>query len=139
MFWIYRCTQHNSQISAAGRAVAGLANGRTVAPSTTRVIHRLWRSAAGPCTPRHPITDDTGQPAGQTTWDYLPDAVRGAVADLKNVLLSGQFADAKIVKIQNLQVVNAEPGATVNVNSRVDTVLPPLMQALNSGRRACRT
>jgi hypothetical protein len=120
MLWVYRYTQHNSQISAAGRAVAGLANGCTVAPSKTRVIHGLWRSAAG----LTPITDHTGKPAGQATWDYLPDAVRTAVADVKNVLMSGSFADAKIVKIENLQVVivNAEPGATVNVNSGVEAV-----------------
>jgi hypothetical protein len=45
-------------------------------------------------------------------------------ADVKNVLMSGSFADAKIVKIENLQVVivNAEPGATVNVNSGVEAV-----------------
>ena len=65
------------------------------------------------------ITDHTGKPAGQATWDYLPDAVRTAVADVKNVLMSGDFADAKVVKIENLQVVivNAETGSTVNVNS----------------------
>jgi hypothetical protein len=70
------------------------------------------------------ITDHTGKPAGQATWDYLPDAVRAAVADVKNVLMSGSFDDAKVVKIENLQVVivNAEPGATVNVNSGVESV-----------------
>jgi len=38
--------------------------------------------------------------------------------------MSGSFADAKVVKIENLQVVivNAEPGATVNVNSGVESV-----------------
>ena len=65
------------------------------------------------------ITDETGKPAGQATWDYLPDAVRNAVADLKNVLMTGQFADAKIVMIENLQVnvIKAEAGSTVNANS----------------------
>ena len=55
----------------------------------------------------------------QATWDYLPDAVRGAVADLKNVLMTGQFADAKIVMIENLQVnvIKAEAGSTVNAHS----------------------
>jgi hypothetical protein len=54
----------------------------------------------------------------------LPDGVRAAVADMKNVLMSGSFADAKIVKIEKLQVVivNAEPGAIVNVNSGVEAV-----------------
>ncbi len=77
------------------------------------------------------ITDHTGKPAGQATWDYLPDAVRTAVADVKNVLMSGDFADAKVVKIENLQIVivNAEPGANVNVSSggegvqKTDTIL----------------
>jgi hypothetical protein len=52
------------------------------------------------------------------------DAVRTAVADVKNVLMSGDFADAKVVKIENLQIVivNAEPGANVNVNSGVESV-----------------
>ena len=70
------------------------------------------------------ITDETGKPAGQATWDYLPDAVRGAVADLKNVLMTGQFADAKIVMIENLQVnvIKAEAGSTVNANSGVSPV-----------------
>jgi DNA-binding transcriptional ArsR family regulator len=70
------------------------------------------------------ITDDTGKPAGQASWDYLPDGVRAAVADMKNVLMSGSFADAKIVKIENLQVVivNAEPGSNVNVISGGDAV-----------------
>jgi DNA-binding transcriptional ArsR family regulator len=70
------------------------------------------------------ISDHTGKPAGQATWDYLPDAVRTAVADVKNVLMSGDFADAKVVKIENLQIVivNAEPGANVNVNSGVESV-----------------
>lgn len=70
------------------------------------------------------ITDKTGKPTGQASWDYLPDGVRAAVADVKNVLMSGSFADAKIVKIENLQVVivNAETGSTVNVNSGVESV-----------------
>ena len=71
------------------------------------------------------ITDESGKPAGQASWDYLPDGVRAAVADMKNVLMSGSFADAKIVRIENLQVVivNAEAGSNVNVNSGTETVL----------------
>ena len=72
------------------------------------------------------ITDETGKPAGQATWDYLPDGVRAAVADLKNVLMSGSFADAKIVHIDNLPlqvvVINAESGSTQNVMSSGEMV-----------------
>lgn len=54
------------------------------------------------------ISDDHGRPVASATWDYVPDGVRGAVADLKNVLMSGDFAGAKIVNIERL---------TVNVNN----------------------
>jgi len=52
--------------------------------------------------------------------------VRAAVADLKNVLMSGSFADAKIVHIDNLQlqvvVINAESGSTQNVTGSGEIV-----------------
>lgn len=50
------------------------------------------------------ITDDSGKPSAVATWDYLPKGVKEAVADLKNVLLTGEFSDAKIVHIESLQV-----------------------------------
>jgi DNA-binding transcriptional MocR family regulator len=54
------------------------------------------------------ISDDHGRPVAAATWDYLPAGVSGAVADLKNVLMSGDFAGAKIVSIERL---------TVNINN----------------------
>jgi DNA-binding transcriptional ArsR family regulator len=70
------------------------------------------------------ITDETGKPAGQASWDYLPDGVRSAVSDVKNVLMSGSFDEAKVVKIENLQIVivNAEPGSNVNVVNHGESV-----------------
>jgi DNA-binding transcriptional ArsR family regulator len=50
------------------------------------------------------ITDHAGNPAAVATWDYIPGGVRDAVADLRNVLVSGDFEGAKIVKIERLQV-----------------------------------
>lgn len=50
------------------------------------------------------ITDDTGRPAAVATWDYLPASVQHAVADLKNVLVAGDLAGARIVHIERLQV-----------------------------------
>jgi DNA-binding transcriptional ArsR family regulator len=80
---------------------------------------KQWKSNVYTLREKILITDETGNPAGQATWDYLPDAVRGAVADLKNVLMSGKFADAKIVMIENLQVnvIKAESGSTINAHS----------------------
>lgn len=50
------------------------------------------------------IRDESGRPAAVATWDYLPSSVRDAVADLKNVLVTGDFEGAKIVHIDRLQV-----------------------------------
>lgn len=50
------------------------------------------------------IEDAEGMPAGVATWDYLPSSVRHAVADLRNVLLTGDLAGAKVVHIERLQV-----------------------------------
>lgn len=50
------------------------------------------------------ISDDKGRPVADATWDYVPDGVRGAVAELKHVMMTGDFAGAKIISIENLTV-----------------------------------
>lgn len=50
------------------------------------------------------ITGEDGAPAAVATWDYLPSSVQHAVADLKNVMISGDIAGAKIVHIERLNV-----------------------------------
>ena len=63
------------------------------------------------------ITDDQGRPAAVATWDYLPSSVQHAVADLKNVLVTGDLAGAKIEHIERLQVnVNHLHDNAVNMN-----------------------
>lgn len=80
---------------------------------------KQWKSNVYTLREKILITDESGKPAGQASWDYLPGAVRDAMADLKNVLMTGQFADAKVVMIENLQVniIKAESGSTVNATS----------------------
>lgn len=50
------------------------------------------------------ISDDKGRPIADATWDYVPDGVRGAVAELKHVMMTGDFKGAKIIQIENLTV-----------------------------------
>ena len=50
------------------------------------------------------IEDGTGRPAAVATWDYLPSSVQQAVADLKNVLVTGDLAWSKVVHIERLQI-----------------------------------
>lgn len=63
------------------------------------------------------IQDAHGRPAAVATWDYLPKSVQDAMADLRNVLVTGDFAGAKIVQIQHLTVnVNSGSGTQINVD-----------------------
>jgi DNA-binding transcriptional ArsR family regulator len=50
------------------------------------------------------ISDEQGRPVADATWDYVPDGVRGAVAELKHVMMTGDFKGAKIINIENLTV-----------------------------------
>jgi hypothetical protein len=50
------------------------------------------------------IPEAEGRPPAVATWDYLPGSVQHAVADLKNVIVSGKWDDAKIVHIDTLHV-----------------------------------
>lgn len=63
------------------------------------------------------IKDDQGRPTAVATWDYLPSSVQHAVADLKNVLVTGELAGAKIVHIERLQVnINHLSDNAINFN-----------------------
>lgn len=63
------------------------------------------------------IQDEHGRPAAVATWDYLPATVKQAVAELKNVLVTGKLGDAKIVSIERLQInINHVTGNGVNFN-----------------------
>ncbi|WP_296649918.1 helix-turn-helix domain-containing protein [Paraburkholderia sp.] len=50
------------------------------------------------------IVGEDGRPAAVATWDYLPSTVKHAVADLHNVLVTGDLAGAKVVHIERLQL-----------------------------------
>ena len=72
------------------------------------------------------ITDEVGRPQAVATWDYLPTSVKDAVADLKNVLVSGDFNGARLVNIEHL-TVNVFTGAQaqqVNLTTEALAKLP---------------
>ena len=62
------------------------------------------------------VQDATGVPTHAASWDYLPASVQAAVADLKNVLVSGNAGDARIVHIERLIVNIAQDSSTINNN-----------------------
>lgn len=77
------------------------------------------------------LKDAEGRPQAVATWDYIPNSVRDAVADLRNVMVTGDLGGAKIVTIQNLtvNVVNVSDNATnIIVNEADLSKLPKGLQ-----------
>jgi DNA-binding transcriptional MocR family regulator len=64
------------------------------------------------------ITDGEGRTVAHASWDYIPALVQTAVADVRQVLLSGDLAGAKVVHIEQLNIqVNlneVHPGGIAN-------------------------
>jgi biotin operon repressor len=70
------------------------------------------------------LTDEHGRPTAMATWDYLPSSVSHAMADLKNVLMTGDLGGAKIVHIERLNVqINNGPGSAIQYNEAVSAAL----------------
>lgn len=88
------------------------------------------------------IQDEAGRPAAVATWDYLPSSVRDAVADLKNVLVTGDFEGAKIVHIERLQVnVIHQHDQAINLNVQqmlgsLDSLPPDLKERVIKAMQA---
>jgi len=77
------------------------------------------------------ISGGDGRPSAVATWDYLPSSVQRAVADLKNVLVTGDMAGAKLVHIERLQVniqQNFGEGGNIQFNESDIAKLPKDMR-----------
>lgn len=73
------------------------------------------------------IQDQHGRPQAVATWDYLPIGVQAAIADLKNVLVTGDLGKAQIVHIERL-VVNVNSGAGTQINLDVGSIKDPKLR-----------
>lgn len=70
---------------------------------------------------RFEIKDDTGNIQALAWMDYIPMTLKAATADLKNVLLTGDLAGAKIITIEHMVVnIQTGPGYQTNFNGSVD-------------------
>lgn len=76
------------------------------------------------------LKDESGRPQAVATWDYIPNSVRDAVADLKHVMVTGDFGGARIVNIQSLTVniVKGDHNTQINFNQEAFDKLPREMQ-----------
>jgi biotin operon repressor len=68
------------------------------------------------------IKNDNGQKTAIASWDYAPATVSKAVSDLKNVLVTGDLAGAKIIHIENLNI-NIACDNAFQINNQADKQL----------------
>jgi DNA-binding MarR family transcriptional regulator len=66
------------------------------------------------------VYDDAGRPSAVATWDYLPSTVKAAMADLKNVLMSGELGNARFVHIERLNIQINNGDHCININEMVE-------------------
>ena len=80
-----------------------------------------------------PIVDGDGRPTAVATWDYLPNSVQAAVAELRNVLLSGDLANARIIHIDqvmvNVQINQGTANSQQNIHIDFETIRDPDLKA----------
>lgn len=69
------------------------------------------------------ITNEAGKVEAVGWWDYVPMSMQAALTDLKNVTMSGDLSNAKIIHIEHMVVnINAGPGNQVNFNDKVGDI-----------------
>src|SRR5687768_7775636 len=48
------------------------------------------------------INDEQGRPQAVATWDYIPNNVKAAIAELKHAVVTGDMVGGKIIHIENM-------------------------------------
>lgn len=75
------------------------------------------------------VKDAEGRPVASATWDYLPTTVRDAVAELRNVVATGDFNGVKVIQIANLNLSLVQQIGNHNTLINVtDTMLDDIRQ-----------
>lgn len=81
------------------------------------------------------VNDNDGNPTALASWDYLPSTVKAAVAELRNVVLKGDFDGVKLINIQRLDINIGNLGfaeTMSQLNIELQNLDPEIRQALES-------
>jgi hypothetical protein len=76
------------------------------------------------------IKDAHGRPQAVATWDYIPNSVKDAMAELKHAVVTGDMLGGKVIHIENLvlNVMTGDNATQVNINAAELDKLPPEMK-----------
>lgn len=73
------------------------------------------------------IKDSEGRPQAVATWDYIPNSVKDAMAELKHAVITGDMVGGKIIHIENLVLnmnITGDNSTQVNINAADFDKLP---------------
>jgi hypothetical protein len=64
------------------------------------------------------IKDSDGRPQAVATWDYIPNNVKTAMAELRHAVVTGEMMGGKIIHIEHLilNVLTGDHATQINVN-----------------------
>lgn len=84
------------------------------------------------------INDENGRPQAVATWDYIPNNVKAAIAELKHAVVTGEMMGGKIIHIENMVFnVFTDHSSQINLNSiDLAKVSPEVRESLLSLRKA---
>jgi DNA-binding transcriptional ArsR family regulator len=76
------------------------------------------------------IKDSEGRPQAVATWDYIPNSVKDAMAELKHAVVTGDMVGGKVIHIENLvlNVMTGDNATQVNINAADLKKLPSDIQ-----------
>jgi len=87
------------------------------------------------------INDASGKPQAVATWDYIPNSVKSAMAELKHAVITGEMIAGRIIHIENLvlNVATGENATQVNINAAdFDKLDPEIRERLLSLRKSIK-
>lgn len=83
------------------------------------------------------IKDSEGRPQAVATWDYIPNSVKDAMAELKHAVITGDMVGGRIIHIENLvlNVMTGDNSTQVNINGADFDKLPVNIKEKLAGLR----
>ena len=87
------------------------------------------------------IKDSDGRPQAVATWDYIPNNVKTAMAELRHAVVTGEMMGGKIIHIEHLilNLVTGDNSTQINVNEAdLEKLDPDIKEKMLSMRESLK-
>ena len=83
------------------------------------------------------IRSEDGRPQAVATWDYIPNSVKSAMAELKHAIVTGEMVGGRIIHIEHLVLnVATDQSTQVNINTDFEKIPADVREKLLSLRNS---